>query len=57
MDKDVITLSEIDLSLFKGHSTRSASTSRSMLSRASIQFLGKADGLVSTLGELPIKNL
>ena len=35
--KDVMSLSGIDASLFKGHSTRSASTSRASLSRASIQ--------------------
>ena len=35
--KDVMSLSGIDVSLFKGHSTRSASTSRARLSGASIQ--------------------
>ena len=35
--KDVMSLSEIDVSLFKGHSTRSASTSRASLSATSIK--------------------
>ena len=56
--KDVMSLSGMDVSLFKGHSTRSAFTSRASLSGASIQeFLGESNGLMSPLGKNSIKNL
>ena len=56
--KNVISLSRTDVSLFKGHSTRSASTSRARLSGAGIQeILGEANGLVSPLSKKSIKNL
>ena len=45
--KDVMSLSGIEVSLFKGHSTRSAATSRAILSGASIQeILGESRDLV-----------
>ena len=53
-----MSLSRTDVSLFKGHSTRSASTSSARLSGAGIQkILGEANGLVSPLGKKSIKNL
>ena len=42
--KDIMSLSEMDVSWFKGHPTRSI-------------YFGKADGLVSPLGKNSIKNL
>ena len=53
-----MSLSRINVSLFKGHPTHSASTSKARLSGASIQeTLGKVDGLVCPLGQNYIKSL
>lgn len=53
-----MSLSRINVSLFKGHPTHSASTSKARLSGASIQeTLGKVDGWVCPLGQNYIKSL